>query len=341
MRYLFILSLTLFFVAPSWSQLSFSIPQDNPVELGNVNWMRNYDDAVKASVDQDKPIFILFQEVPGCATCQNFGNDVLSHPFLVEMIETHFIPLAIFNNPPAERAGKRGHDLEILKKFNEPTWNNPVIRVVNNKGKDLVDRLGRQWTELGVSYSITNTLDKLNRDVPSYFDLYQEELIGRSGEVKEANLAMYCFWTGEKELAKMNGVLSTEPGYMNGHEVVKIEYNPYITSLDKIVPVANKVNCADEVYVDEKIDVDVPVKSTSKYRKDRDDKYYLSRTAYKVIPMTDLQATKVNSSIGSRQSPEKYLSPRQLELFNYLKSKGAVSQIGNDLEQVWGQLVSE
>ena len=334
MRYLFVLAASLFLITTSWSQLSFSIPQDNPVELGKVNWMRNYDDAVQSSIDQDKPIFILFQEVPGCATCRNFGNDVLSHPFLVEMIETYFIPLAILNN-------QKGHDLEILKKFNEPTWNNPVIRVVNSKGKDLVDRLGRQWTELGVSYSITNTLEKLNIKVPTYFNLYQEELVGRSGPVKEANLAMYCFWTGEKELAKMDGVLSTEPGYMNGHEVVKIEYNPYVTSLNKIIPAANKVNCADEVYVDEKVNVNVPVKSTSSYRKDRDDKYYLSRTPYKIIPMTYLQSAKVNSAIGSRKSPDRYLSPRQIELFNYLKSNEIKSQIGKDIKIVWSQLISD
>ena len=107
---------------------------------------------------------------------------------------------------------------------------------------------------------------------------------------------MYCFWTGEKELAKIDGILSTEPGFMNGHEVVKIQYNPYVTDLDKIVPIAKKENCADEVYMDTPINLSVPVKPTSKYRKDKDDKYYLSRSAYKVIPMTRLQASKVNRS---------------------------------------------
>lgn len=323
------------------AQLSFSTPKDNPVELGKVNWLRDYDEAVAHSKKDGKPIFILFQEVPGCATCQNFGNDVLSHPFIVEMIETHFTPLAVFNNPPADRAGVKGKDRETLNKFNEPTWNNPVIRVVNTVGKDIVERLGRQWTELGVSYSITNALEKSKKEIPPYFQLYQEELIGRSGEVKEANLAMYCFWTGEKELAKMDGILSTEPGYMNGHEVVKIEYNPYITSLEQIVPEANKVNCADEVYVDEKVKVNVPVKKTSSYRKDRDDKYYLSRTDYKIIPMTDLQAAKVNSAIGSRQSPDQYLSPRQIELYNYLKGKKIDSQIGKRIEKGWGELITD
>jgi len=334
MKYIILSFVLLLALEDAQAQLSFSTPKDNPIELGKVNWLRDYDKAVTDAKKQDKPIFILFQEVPGCSTCQNFGNDVLSHPFIVEMIETHFVPLAIFNNV-------KGKDRETLNKFGEPTWNNPVVRIVNSNGKDIVDRLGREWTQLGVSYAITNAMDLNKESIPQYFQLYQKELIGRSGRVKEANLAMYCFWTGEKELAKMDGVLSTEPGYMNGHEVVKIEYNPYVTSLEKIVPVANKVNCADEVYVDEKVKVNIPVKETSAYRKDRDDKYYLSKTAYKIIPMTSLQASKVNSAIGSRQSPEYYLSPRQIELFNYLKNKKAESQIGKKLEKIWSKVIGD
>ena len=93
--------------------------------------------------------------------------------------------------------------------------------------------------------------------------------------------------------------------------------------------------------MDEKIKVDVPVKKTASYRKDRDDKYYLSRTMYKVIPMTELQAAKVNSAIGSGQSPETYLSPRQLEIFQYLKNKRTNSQIGIAIEKSWGKLLGD
>lgn len=38
---------------------------DQPVELGNVQWLRDLDTAVSTSKQQDKPIAILFQEVPG------------------------------------------------------------------------------------------------------------------------------------------------------------------------------------------------------------------------------------------------------------------------------------
>ena len=70
----------------------------NPEELGKVNWIRDYDQALEQSKTQDKPVFILFQEVPGCSTCKNYGNNVLSHPFIVEAIEDNFIPLVIYNN---------------------------------------------------------------------------------------------------------------------------------------------------------------------------------------------------------------------------------------------------
>ena len=36
-----------------------------PVELGTVSWLRNLDEAVTSSKEEQKPIAILFQEVPG------------------------------------------------------------------------------------------------------------------------------------------------------------------------------------------------------------------------------------------------------------------------------------
>ena len=38
---------------------------DNPVELGKVNWNRDFDQAKALSAKSGKPIFIQFQEVPG------------------------------------------------------------------------------------------------------------------------------------------------------------------------------------------------------------------------------------------------------------------------------------
>ena len=39
--------------------------EEPPVELGLIDWMRDFDEAVLASKEQGKAILLLFQEVPG------------------------------------------------------------------------------------------------------------------------------------------------------------------------------------------------------------------------------------------------------------------------------------
>ena len=306
----FILSVTLISILSIQSinaQTQWQAP-DNPVELGQVHWLRNYDEAVAKSMETGLPVFILFQEVPGCSNCTTYGNEVLSHPFMVEMIETHFVPLAIFNN-------KGGHDRKILKQFKEPTWNNPVVRIINHNGKDLVDRLSGDFSKGGLANKVSNALQLSNQSEPQYFSLWKQELTGAKSK-EEAYLSMYCFWTGEKEIAKIPGVLSTEAGFMHGKEVVKVQYDQSKTNLDKIVKVAKKKSVADQVFADKGIKYKKTDKQVGKYQVDREVKYYLSKTKYKTIPMTPLQAAKVNSLIGQGQNPDYLLSPRQLVLLS-------------------------
>ena len=47
------------------AQSSTSTKTEQPVELGEVNWLRDLDTAVSSSKEKQKPIAILFQEVPG------------------------------------------------------------------------------------------------------------------------------------------------------------------------------------------------------------------------------------------------------------------------------------
>lgn len=118
--------------------------ENQNVELGKIAWFRDYNEALRESKVLNKPIFILFQEVPGCSTCQKYGQNILSNPLLVDIIENEFIPLAIFNN-------KKGEDRKILKLYQEPSWNNPVVRIVNHEGQDIVSRLSGNYSLEGVS----------------------------------------------------------------------------------------------------------------------------------------------------------------------------------------------
>ena len=110
-----------------------------PKELGKVTWLRDYNKAIALAKKEQKDVFILFQEVPGCSTCRNYGQNVLSNPLMVEAIENSFIPLAIYNN-------KGGKDKVILDKFNEPSWNNPVVRIINTKGENVVKRVSGDYS---------------------------------------------------------------------------------------------------------------------------------------------------------------------------------------------------
>src|SRR5262249_55155792 len=90
-------------------------------ELGCVHWGRDVDTALGVARSSKRPVLVLFDEVPGCATCVGFGQQVLAHPLLSEAIETEFVPVFVANSRP-------GRDAEQLARFGEPAWNNPVLR---------------------------------------------------------------------------------------------------------------------------------------------------------------------------------------------------------------------
>lgn len=313
--------------------------EPQPEELGKVKWLRNYEDAIAKSDKSNKPVLILFQEVPGCSTCRNYGNNALSHPLIVEAIETLFIPLAIHNN-------KRGEDAKILQLFGEPSWNNPVVRVINTNRRELTPRLGGDYSSLGLVQAMINSLTVNGSPIPPYLTLLKEELTAKKSGVETATFGMYCFWTGEKELGSLEGVVSTQPGFMDGREVVTVEYNPEIIAYEDMLTTAQNARCADYVYAEneqqkmaaKKVVSDNKVTTASKFRLDKEPKYYLSKTHYQYVPMTDLQATKANALVGKRQLPDAVLSPRQMELANFIsKNKDAKweSAINVDFEKAW------
>jgi hypothetical protein len=45
--------------------LTPGLVSQNPKELGKVSWLRDHDEALAQSKKTRKPVFLLFQEVPG------------------------------------------------------------------------------------------------------------------------------------------------------------------------------------------------------------------------------------------------------------------------------------
>jgi hypothetical protein len=274
--------------------LPLALNAQQHVELGDVKWLRSFDEAQAKSDQENKPILILFQEVPGCATCRNYGSQVLTQPLIVEAIETEFVPLAIFNN-------KGGHDAEVMRRYDEPTWNNPVVRIVDQNGKDVISRVSGNYSAKGLTYAMTSALITQQGKAPKYLQLLSEELSAH-GATQTATYSMYCFWTGEALFGRLNGVVKTTAGFQGGKEVVTVEYDPTVIARSELDKIAQAQKCS--------------VSSGGTFRPDDTPKYYLSNSRYKSIPMTEIQQCRVNSALAERQSPDQFLSPRQLALFS-------------------------
>ena len=296
---------------------------DNPEELGLVQWERSYAKAVEKSQATNKPIFLLFQRVPGCANCTRFGSQVLSNPLLVDAIEHEFVPLCIYNN-------RGGEDARVLKQFGEPSWNNPVVRIIDANGKDLTKRMGR-FHPLEVVNGMVNGLAKAGKTAPEYLKISQEQITGQFASTETAYFSMYCFWSGELKLGPINGVVGTTSGFMGGREVVKVDFNPAKVSYEQLLKQARAVKCTDKAFAVNGAQKQVAssvlgadrVKDAKGFSVDREPKYYMSHTAYKFVPMTPIQRIKVNRAIYDRQSPNQYLSPSQIKLYASIKNNNS------------------
>ncbi len=311
LRIIYLLGLILL-TANSDAQISFQEHE----ELGNVHWLRDYEEALVRSEKEQKPIFLLFQEVPGCATCRNYGNQVLSDPLIVDAIENEFVPLCIFNNV-------RGEDKTILDKYNEPSWNNPVVRIIKSNGKDVISRLSGAYTSESVILQMTLALKQFGIGAPQYLELYKNELT--AGDTETAYYKMYCFWSGEAHLGNHDGVVATEPGWMGGSEVVKVTYATEEVKRKALDRYAQKKDYA-------------PMKEST-YRPDGDLQYYLKKSPFKYLALSPLQRTKINSELAAGGDGKQYLSPTQLK---YLKEGSQKEMIYHlDLEKAWAKMVNQ
>lgn len=313
-------------------------------ELGLVNWVRGFENARNRAEAANKSLLILFQEVPGCATCIGYGEQVLSHPLIVEAIESEFIPLAVYNNIA-------GDDRATLKSFNEPSWNNPVVRIVTADRKKLAGRLDGDYSQRGLTSAMVTALERTGRPIPPYLRLLHDEFVSQERSVEHATFAMSCFWTGEAEFGALDGVLKTRPGFVNGHEVVDVTFDPAVIPYAKLVQHAENNSCAVRVFtkskeqqgIAEKIVGNAAQFSNEAAIADPEPKYYLSQTLLRFVPMTETQAARVNAAIGQGRDPKRFLSPRQNEFLRLIKDSpkaGWRNGIGEDFLASWNHALT-
>lgn len=294
-------------------------PPEQVEELGVVRWIRDFEDGQRISKKSGKPMLVLFTEVPGCSTVKGFGNGALSDPFIAEAIEEHFVPVAIYNNVS-------GEDREVLESFDEPTWNNPIVRIITHDRKPLAERFSGPYDRAGILQTMTSALTTAKTPIPTWMSLLEDEARAARGETAQATFHMYCFWSGEAKLGDIDGVVSSKTGFKGGKEVVQVTYDPSKTSYGELLEEARARGAADGVFATtpreaqvasahfgEKV-TRVDAKDSGIRGSSKDDKYQLKHHTLKHVPMTPIQASRVNSALGKRANPSTYLSPRQLEL---------------------------
>lgn len=204
----------------------------NPASVGTVKWERDYQKALLMAKKSGKPVFALFQEVPGCTGCQQFGRDVLSDQKVVAAIEQNFIPLLIHNN-------KAGADQEVLKKLGEPAWNYQVVRFLGDDGKDLIPRKDRVWEAPELMERMKAALAKATTPAPTPT---------KPAPTQRIAFAQACFWEGQRKLGVIKGVTQTEAGFLDGHEVTLVDFDPKIISSDQLTSKAQAAGVATKTY---------------------------------------------------------------------------------------------
>lgn len=267
-----------------------------PEELGQVQWGRDFEQAQARAARTGKPLFVLFTEVPGCSTVKGFANDVLTHPLIIEAIETQFVPVAVYNNVG-------GADRDVLNSFGEPTWNNPVVRLMDAERQLLAPRFSGPYDVEGLLPTMLKALDASSQEVPGYLRDFGQELGANEQGTERAVFSMYCFWSGEAKLGGMDGVVASRTGFALGKEVVEVSYDPAQTSSQVLA----------QAFGGEPMSQDVSVSSSHK-----DDKYQLQHSTWRHVPMTAQQASRVNAALGRGESPQVYLSDRQRALHEFV-----------------------
>lgn len=269
-----------------------------PVEYGCVRWEHDLEAGLARATAEHKPVFLLFQEVPGCSTCQGFGNGPLSHPLLVEAIEDEFVPVAVQNN-------REGRDADVLHRYQEPAWNNPVVRFLDARGQDLIPRQDGVWDSYGIATRMLAALGAAGRPLPQYLALAAEE--EDPAPTEQATFGMHCYWEGEANFGQLEGVLATRAGWDGSEEVVEVTYRPSRIRREVLEQRAQSAQCRAQPRPPQR-DVAEPER-----------KHYLRQSPMNLLPLTPLQVVRVNAALGLQRDPSAWLSPRQRALLDRIQ----------------------
>ncbi len=120
-------------------------------------------------------------------------------------------------------------------------------------------------------------------------------------------------------------MVDTHSAWIGQHEIVSVTYRPESIAFRDLVRTAKAHGCATRVWTTTDVQLEVargevgdaakPLSESIRAAKASDQIYYLERSPLRFLPLTPLQARRVNAALHLKSDPLTWLSPRQRELF--------------------------
>ena len=175
-------------------------------------------------------------------------------------------------------------------------------------------------TSAGLARMIAS-LEASRRPIPQYLRLAVDEYAAKPRQT--ATFAVRCYWEGERDLGKLDGVLASRTGVIGHDEVVEVEYDPALMSYPELVAKAQRLSCFRKVYARNPhqereaaaLVAGVVARSDAPVDTSTQQQFHLSmHPEYHYLPLTALQATRINAALFAHDDPEQFLSPAQHRL---------------------------
>jgi hypothetical protein len=273
-------------------------------DLGRIRWLGDLPAALAEARKSGRPVMVLDRGSPQIPATRQFGFGPLSHPIVADAAG-EFIPVA----PPSDGRPE------------------PRLRFLDAQGRDLLPaNRPPALTTAGVLSAMAESLRAVGRPVPPYLELAATEYAAPRRQT--ATFAVTCYWKGEAGMGHLDGVLGTRTGMLNGDEVVEVDFNPAALDYRTLAKKATGMACFRKAYVQgdyqraiaSTMTGHVMPRTAEPLDASNQQQFQLSlEPAYHLLPLTALQATKLNAALAAGEPPERFLSPSQSRLHEKLK----------------------
>lgn len=287
-----------------------------PPDLGRVRWSRDEAAARREAQQAGRPLIRLTRGATSRPGTAALAAQALAHPIVVDAAAAEFVAVAV---DPDEKS-------------------DPSVHFLDADGRDLVPAYAGDPSAARLLAGMRDALRAAGRPVSAYLDLVAAEY-NPPPTRQTATFAVTCYWKGESSLGRLDGVLATRTGTVAGpeagtkDEIVEVDFDPALIDYSKLTRQAAGQACFRRAYAHtpEQADaaravVGVDEEKVARRTAEAADtsnqqQFYLSlHPAYHFLPLTALQATKVNAALVKGEPPERFLSPGQVALHRRLEA---------------------